>query len=107
MRFGGAPEKSCRETLTSVQSSRSFRLEAGPDCSVRDASAFAVDAFELPTDTSESIIGSASTARDVAALAGHTMAVIQGMPALARDGAKRDKLKRVMETAMLAWPTDL
>jgi AcrR family transcriptional regulator len=41
---------------------------------------------------------------DAAALAGHTMAVIQGMSTLARDGAKRDKLKRVTETAMRAWP---
>jgi len=38
------------------------------------------------------------------ALAAHTMAVIQGMSTLARDGAKREKLLRLAETAMLAWP---
>jgi hypothetical protein len=32
------------------------------------------------------------------------MAVIQGMSTLARDGAKREKLLRVVETAIAAWP---
>ena len=41
---------------------------------------------------------------DADALAGHVMAVIQGMSTLARDGAPRDKLMRVAATAMLAWP---
>ena len=38
------------------------------------------------------------------ALAAHTMAVIQGLSILARDGADRAKLLRVAETAMLVWP---
>lgn len=41
---------------------------------------------------------------DADALAGHIMAVIQGMSTLARDGATRDKLMRVATAAMLAWP---
>ena len=41
---------------------------------------------------------------DADALAGHVMAVIQGMSTLARDGAPREKLLRVAATAMLAWP---
>ena len=41
---------------------------------------------------------------DADALAGHVMAVIQGMSTLARDGAPRDKLMRVAAAAMLAWP---
>ncbi len=41
---------------------------------------------------------------DPDALAGHVMAVIQGMSTLARDGATREKLVRVAEMAMLAWP---
>ena len=41
---------------------------------------------------------------DADALAGHVMAVIQGMSTLARDGAKRDKLMRVADVAMMAWP---
>ncbi len=39
------------------------------------------------------------------ALAGHIMAVIQGMSTLARDGATREKLLSVASAAMLAWPT--
>jgi AcrR family transcriptional regulator len=38
------------------------------------------------------------------ALAGLTMAVIQGMSTLARDGAPRDKLLLVVDAAMQAWP---
>jgi AcrR family transcriptional regulator len=38
------------------------------------------------------------------ALAGHVMAVVQGMSTLARDGATRDKLLRVAAAAMQGWP---
>ena len=48
--------------------------------------------------------GEIPDASDADALAGHTMAVIQGMSTLARDGAKREKLVRLVDTAMLAWP---
>ena len=41
---------------------------------------------------------------DAESLAAHTMAVIQGMSTLARDGAKREKLVRLAKTAILAWP---
>ena len=41
---------------------------------------------------------------DAAALAGHVMAVIQGMSTLARDGATREKLLSVASIAMRAWP---
>jgi AcrR family transcriptional regulator len=43
---------------------------------------------------------------DASALAAHAMAVIQGMSTLARDGAKREKLMRVAQTAMLVWPDE-
>ena len=49
-------------------------------------------------------VGELSNASDADALAAHTMAVIQGMSTLARDGAKREKLLRLADTAMLAWP---
>ena len=42
---------------------------------------------------------------DAEALAGHIMAVIQGMSTLARDGATRKKLSSVASAAILAWPT--
>lgn len=48
--------------------------------------------------------GAISDGADAVALAGHIMAVIQGMSTLARDGASRNKLVRVATTAMLAWP---
>ena len=51
-----------------------------------------VELKELPADT------------DADALAGLTMAVIQGMSTLARDGAPRDKLLRVAASALHAWP---
>lgn len=41
---------------------------------------------------------------DADALAGHVMAVIQGLSTLARDGAGRDKLLRVAAMAMARWP---
>ncbi|MDB5613197.1 MAG: Transcriptional regulator, TetR family [Devosia sp.] len=41
---------------------------------------------------------------DAAGLAGHVMAVIQGMSTLARDGAGRDKLLGIARVAMAGWP---
>ncbi len=43
---------------------------------------------------------------DGESLAAHIMAVIQGMSTLARDGASREKLLRVCDTAMDAWPVN-
>ena len=51
-----------------------------------------IAAGEMPADT------------DAEALAGHVMAVIQGLSTLARDGATRAKLLRVASAAMRAWP---
>lgn len=41
---------------------------------------------------------------DAEGLAGHVFAVVQGMSTLAKDGARRDKLLRIAENAMAAWP---
>jgi AcrR family transcriptional regulator len=49
--------------------------------------------------------GSLPPGTDPAALAAHTMAVIQGMSTLARDGATRASLLKVVETAMKSWPS--
>ena len=51
-----------------------------------------VDAGAMPADT------------DADGLAGHVMAVVQGMSTLARDGADRAHLRRIAATAMRAWP---
>ncbi len=48
--------------------------------------------------------GELPPAADADALAGHVMAVIQGMSTLARDGADREKLLRIAASAMQAWP---
>ena len=48
--------------------------------------------------------GSLPSQADPAALAAHTMSVIQGMSTLARDGASRATLMRVVNTAMRCWP---
>ncbi len=50
------------------------------------------------------ITAGVSASESADALAGHVMAVIQGMSTLARDGATREKLLRVAATAMRAWP---
>ena len=41
---------------------------------------------------------------DAATLAAHTMAVIQGMSTLARDGTSRTSLLKVVDIAMQCWP---
>jgi AcrR family transcriptional regulator len=49
-------------------------------------------------------IGEMPASSDADALAGHIMAVIQGLSTLARDGATREKLLRVASAAMAGWP---
>ncbi len=41
---------------------------------------------------------------DAEMLAGHVFAVVQGMSTLAKDGAPRDKLLRIVDAAMASWP---
>jgi AcrR family transcriptional regulator len=41
---------------------------------------------------------------DAETLAGHVFAVVQGMSTLAKDGADRTKLLRIVDGAMRAWP---
>ena len=54
--------------------------------------------------TRDLAIGHRRVTVDAEALAGHIMAVIQGMSSLARDGASRKKLFAIATAAMLAWP---
>lgn len=44
---------------------------------------------------------------DAEALAGHVFAVVQGMSTLAKDGAGRDKLLRIVDQAMAGWPAPI
>ena len=66
------------------------------EAQLRDRIARAIAAGEIHAD--------AEADAHADALAGHVMAVIQGMSTLARDGAPRGKLLRVAEAAMRAWP---
>ena len=43
---------------------------------------------------------------DAEALAGHVFAVVQGMSTLAKDGADRGKLLRIVDRTMACWPAD-
>jgi AcrR family transcriptional regulator len=55
----------------------------------------------IERDVRECLLPSAT---DADALAGHMFAVVQGMSTLAKDGADRDKLLRVVAIAMASWP---
>ena len=82
---------SCSESALDVrQSLGAIRREM--ETHVRNRIAMGIKQHELPSDT------------DVEALAGMTMAVIQGMSTLARDGAPREKLMRIAATACQGWP---
>ena len=49
-------------------------------------------------------VGNLAPDVDATCLAGHVMAVIQGMSTLARDGAGRNKLLGIASMAMAGWP---
>ncbi len=52
----------------------------------------------------DAAVAAGELATDADALAGHVVAVIQGLSTLARDGAPREKLLRVVDVAMAGWP---
>ena len=85
--------QSCSTAAADVQNELSAirrRIEAR----LKGKIAGAIKAHEMPADT------------DADALAGHIMAVIQGMSSLARDGASLKKLRRIADAAMRSWPDD-
>ena len=85
--------QSCSAAAADVQNELSAirrRIEAR----LKGKIAGAIKAHEMPADT------------DADALAGHIMAVIQGMSSLARDGASLKKLRRIVDAAMRSWPDD-
>jgi len=84
---------SCSAASMDVQQALAARRQ-GIEADLRARIVQAMETSELPAGT------------DADALAGHVMAVIQGLSTLARDGAPREKLIRIAETAMGAWPQD-
>jgi AcrR family transcriptional regulator len=82
---------SCSASAVEVQQQLAL-IRRGIEAQLRRKTARAIRVGELPASA------------DAAVLAGLTMAVIQGMSTLARDGASRQKLMGVAKHAMLAWP---
>jgi AcrR family transcriptional regulator len=81
---------SCSTAAADVQGELAT-IRHGIEARLKDKIVQAIKAGEMIAET------------DADAIAGHVMAVIQGMSTLARDGASREKLMRVVATAMLAW----
>ena len=82
---------SCSEAAADVRDELAA-IRRGIEARLKDRIVRSVDAGELARET------------DADALAGHVMAVIQGLSTLARDGASREKLLAVAAMAMRAWP---
>lgn len=82
---------SCSAAALDIQQALAAR-RGGIEAELRARILKAMATGELPAKT------------DADALAGHVMAVIQGLSTLARDGASREKLTRVADMAMAAWP---
>ncbi len=82
---------SCSADAADVQAELAA-IRHGIETHLKERISLAIETGELAADI------------DADALAGHAMAVVQGMSTLARDGAVREKLMRVAATAMLAWP---
>ena len=82
---------SCSEAANDVKEELA-EIRRGIEARLRDKVIASVDAGTLPADT------------NAEALASLTIAVIQGMSTLARDGASRDKLLQLADAAMGAWP---
>ena len=84
---------SCSDAAGDVQAELAG-IRRGIEACLRDKILSSIEAGLMPAGS------------DAEALAAHTMAVIQGMSTLARDGAPREKLLRVVDTAMLVWPAN-
>ncbi|OJG00237.1 TetR/AcrR family transcriptional regulator [Pararhizobium antarcticum] len=82
--------QSCSAAAADVQAELAS-LRGTIETCLRDRISRAIETGEMPPHT------------DAEMLAGHVMAVIQGMSTLARDGANRDKLTRIAASAMRSW----
>jgi hypothetical protein len=82
---------SCSESAADVRQTLGA-IRQGMEAQLRDRIVLGIKRKELPAQA------------DADALAGMTMAVIQGMSTAARDGAPREKLLRIAAAALAAWP---
>ncbi|WP_332875915.1 TetR/AcrR family transcriptional regulator [Massilia sp. S19_KUP03_FR1] len=82
---------SCSESAADVRQTLGA-IRQGMEAQLRDRIVLGIEREELPAQA------------DADALAGMTMAVVQGMSTAARDGAPREKLLRIAAAALAAWP---
>lgn len=82
---------SCSNAASDVQSALAA-IRHDVEMQLRDKIEQSIHQGNLPKDA------------DAEVLAAHTLAIIQGLSTLARDGAPRNKLLKIAETAMQAWP---
>ena len=82
---------SCSNAASDVQE-KLAAIRRGIEAQLQEKVQASIDAGLLPADS------------DAQALASMTMALIQGLSTLARDGASREKLDRLVDAAMKAWP---
>ena len=82
---------SCSDAASDVQEELAV-IRRGIEGQLQEKVQASIDAGILPGDS------------DAEALAGMTMALILGLSTLARDGASREKLDRLVDAAMKAWP---
>ena len=82
---------SCSESAADVRQTLGA-IRQGMEAQLRDRIVLGIERKELPAQA------------DADALAGMTMAVVQGMSTAARDGAPREKLLRIAAAALAAWP---
>ncbi|MFZ6643350.1 TetR/AcrR family transcriptional regulator [Undibacterium sp. TC4M20W] len=68
------------------------KIRHGIETQLREKITSSIKSKQMPAET------------DAEGLAALTMSIIQGMSTLARDGAPREKLLKVVETAMKIWP---
>ena len=85
---------SCSDSASDVREELAA-IRRGIERQLRDKVLASVEHGTLPADA------------DAEALASLTMTLVQGLSTLARDGASRDKLLRVVNTAMHAWPASI
>jgi hypothetical protein len=97
---GADTPKGCLLASSAISCSRAA-AEVQEELAVRRR---AIESLLAPRIVQAIHVGELPATLDAEALAAHTMAVIRGMSTLARDGAKRGNLLRLVDTAMLAWP---
>ena len=84
---------SCSDAALDVRQSLGA-IRRGMEAQVHNRIAVGIAQQELSADS------------DAEALAGMAIALVQGLSTLARDGASREKLARIVATAFQGWPND-